>query len=269
MPAASLVYSPLEDMNVRGSYSQTVSRPEFRELSPIQFPEPFGLRTVVGNPDLVETTIQSVDLRWEWFLSNLELASMSFFYKDLDQPIETTVVSLSGSTATSFANSESATLYGLEWELRKDFSFINDEWADFMIFLNASWIESNSISVDNPGEETRTNTEGPLQGQAPFIINTTLQYSHDDWGVFRLLYRTEGTTLDAFGFNGLPDIFFEPRNQLDFVYTFDVEIFELPVDMKFSVENILNDEYLWTQSDITQQSWKSGVTFGLSASYRY
>ncbi|MBM4267481.1 MAG: hypothetical protein FJ144_12855 [Deltaproteobacteria bacterium] len=269
MPAASLVYSPREDMNVRGGYSQTVSRPEFRELSPIQFPEPFGLRTVVGNPDLVETTIQSVDLRWEWFLSNLELASMSFFYKDLDQPIETTVVSLSGSTATSFANSESATLYGLEWELRKDFSFISDDFADFMIFLNASWIESNSISVDDPGEETRTNTEGPLQGQAPFIINTTIQYSHDDWGVFRLLYRTEGSTLDAFGFNGLPDIFFEPRNQLDFVYTFDVELFEWPIDMKFSVENILNDQYVWMQSGIVQQSWKSGVTFGLSASYRY
>jgi len=43
----------------------------------------------------------------------------------------------------------------------------------------------------------------------------------------------------------------------------------LPLATKFSVENILNDDYLWTQSDIVQSRFRSGVTFNLGVSYRY
>jgi hypothetical protein len=50
-------------MNVRFGYGRSVSRPEFRELSPVQYPAPRGLRPLIGNPNLVQSSIESYDLR--------------------------------------------------------------------------------------------------------------------------------------------------------------------------------------------------------------
>src|SRR5262249_3800867 len=83
LPGVNLVYTPLQDMNVRLGWSQSVSRPEFRELSPTQYPSPRGLRPLIGNPNLVEANIDNYDARWEWFFSPLELLSLSFFRKNL------------------------------------------------------------------------------------------------------------------------------------------------------------------------------------------
>src|SRR5262249_41737063 len=91
LPGANLIFSPREDMNVRFSYSRSVSRPEFRELSPTQFPSPRALRPTIGNPNLVEAHLENFDFRWEWFFSPLELVSLSAFHKNLDQPIESVV----------------------------------------------------------------------------------------------------------------------------------------------------------------------------------
>jgi hypothetical protein len=270
MPSANFIYSPRSDMNVRLGYSQTVSRPEFRELSPIQFPEPFGLRPVVGNPDLIESTIDNVDLRWEWFFSPLEIASMSFFYKQIQDPIETVVLTLSGTAATSFANFDSADLWGFEWEARKHFGFLDPALQSLALFLNASWIESES-SRDAPAQtgDVTTSASGPLVGQAPFVINAALEYAPPDWGVFRLIYNTIGERLDARGANGLPDIFEQRRDQLDFTFSKTFDTGGVPLNTKFSIENILNDDYLWTQADIVQSRFRTGVTFNLALSYRY
>lgn len=271
MPAANFIWTPTDEMNVRASYSRTVSRPEFRELSPILFPEPFGLRTVVGNPELVQSTIDSADLRWEWFFTGVEMASLGGFYKFIDDPIERTVVSLAQVPATSFDNSDRAWLAGFEAELRKDFSFINDELANLMVFMNASWIHSKATRGEREANETSAlgQTSRELQGQAPFVVNTTIQYSHDDWGIFRLLYNTKGETLSELGENGLPSIFEQRRDQLDFVWTNDIDVMDWPISIKFAVENLLDDRYLWTQNGITQQRFEAGLTFALSGSYRW
>lgn len=271
MPAANFIFTPTDDMNVRAAYSRTVSRPEFRELSPIFFPEPFGLRTVVGNPNLIQSTIDSFDLRWDWFFSGLELASLSAFYKQIDDPIERIVVSLAGTPATSFDNSEDAWLLGFEAELRKDFGFVHDELQNLMIFLNASWIKSEATRGERQDGETsnQLSASRDLQGQAPFVVNTTLQYAHDELGVFRLLYNTKGETLAELGETGLPDILEARRDQLDFVWTNEIDFVDWPVAVKFAVENLLDDRYLWTQDGTVQRRFQSGLTFSLSGSYRW
>src|SRR5262249_58924674 len=58
LPGANLIWSPRQDMNYRLGYSRSVSRPEFRELSPTQFPSPRALRPTIGNPNLVETHLE-------------------------------------------------------------------------------------------------------------------------------------------------------------------------------------------------------------------
>jgi hypothetical protein len=269
MPSASLIWTPLSDMNVRAGWSQTVSRPEFRELSPILFPEPLGLRPTVGNPDLVETNITNYDLRWEWFFAPLELVSVGAFYKDLDQPIEKIVRSFSGQTVTSFDNSESAYLYGFEFEGRKDFGFIDEALKGLQILLNVTWTDSESKRGERGQGEIQTRDQGPLVGQAPFVINAVLEYDHPDYGNTRLLYNTVDDTLDDLGRNGLPDIFLTRRDQLDFTWSKSFQVGNRQLSAKFAVENILNDAYLWTQGDQIQQRYRNGVTFDVGMSYRW
>ena len=78
--------------NLRFAFSQTVNRPDFRELAPFKYTHIAGGFAVTGNPDLVSADISSYDLRWEWFPSSDEVIAASVFYKDFDNPIENVLV---------------------------------------------------------------------------------------------------------------------------------------------------------------------------------
>lgn len=291
MPAVNLVVNATDSMNVRAAYSRTVSRPELRELTPAIFPASPGQRPFQGNPFLDSTTIDNLDLRWEWFMSPLELASVSVFYKDIASPVEITVIPAASSIRDSVVNTEGATAWGFEGELRKDFNFLVPilreygalrRWApylaDLQLTTNVSWVESESKA---PREiEGRlispTNPVRQLQGQAPFTINASVQYEHFRWGTFRLLYNTVGRTLNAVGLDpdgpenpanqGQPDIFVERRDQLDFVWIVELNPWQQPVRLKFAVENITNDDYLETQGSEATNRYFDGVSFGLGLS---
>jgi len=116
-PSVNFVYSATIEQNIRIGYSQTVNRPEFREVSPFEFTDVVGGRAVVGNPNLRQSLIQNFDLRWEWFPGAEEVISASFFFKRFDDPIER-IVEPTAQLRTSFTNAETAQNAGLELELR-------------------------------------------------------------------------------------------------------------------------------------------------------
>jgi outer membrane receptor protein involved in Fe transport len=272
LPSVNLVYSPRYDMNVRGAYSWSVSRPEFRELSPTEFPAPRGLRPFAGNPNLVEAHIRNYDLRWEWFFTPLELVSLSFFHKEIEQPIEATILESTGSVLiNSFVNANSATLTGFEFEVRKNFGFIRPILQNLSLSANTAYINSvvqapPASKVGVPLERTR-----PLQGQAPYIANASLEYADPRWGTIRLLYQTAGQTLQfaAFTKPAVPGIFLQPRNQLDVVGIFPVNWFGTPLTLKLGAENLLNDAYVQTQGAFVQARYERGIKVGMTISYSY
>ena len=61
LPAFAVTFRPSENVNLRMSASQTVSRPEYRELAPIQYREVIGFDNVLGNPDLQRAVLDSHD----------------------------------------------------------------------------------------------------------------------------------------------------------------------------------------------------------------
>ena len=278
LPGINLIVTPRSDMNVRASYSQTVSRPEFRELSPIQFPEPQGLRTTVGNPNLVEASVDNLDLRWEWFFSPLELVSASFFYKILDKPIEQVLVPVGSSYANGFENAKDGTLWGFEVEGRKNFGFLLRDLEPLSLSLNVAYIKSDVTGQDpntipeGPGQTPRvalTTPDHALQGQSPYVINAALQYVSEDWGTTRLLYVTFGERIAALGARPVPNIEEKPRTQMDLVWFNEIEIFGEPITAKFAIENMFNDRYLFKQGDIVQSRYRTGVKVGLSFTYDF
>lgn len=279
LPGINLIYSPIQDMNVRLGFSQTVSRPEFRELTPTEFPTIEGDTTVVGNPNLTSASITSYDLRWEWFLYGLNLVSASAFYKELKEPIEKIAIGKTSGRADSFENADDATLWGFELEGRHDLAplaslvarvpylrAVSGELYNFNLSANATYVQSE-VNISASGRQT--NNKRALQGQPDFVINSSLEYTNDLVGTMRLAYITIGPQIAAAGVEGLPDITAERRDQLDFAWVRKFAPFGQPLSFKLSVENILNDQFLETQGGFVTLRYVSGVKVGMGVSYSY
>jgi outer membrane receptor protein involved in Fe transport len=118
LPALGLTYRLTDDQNFRLSATQTLARPEYRELSPVPYFEQIGLLTTFGNPDLERTLIQNLDARWEWFPRSGEVLSLGVFAKWFDKPIERVIIPQAGTLANSFVNADGANNYGVELEFR-------------------------------------------------------------------------------------------------------------------------------------------------------
>jgi outer membrane receptor protein involved in Fe transport len=270
LPGLNVIYTPREDMNLRFGYGESVSRPEFRELSPVQYPAPRGLRPLIGNPNLVQSSIVGYDLRWEWFFSPLEIVSVSLFHKKIDQPIEQVVVAQASNTADSFFNAEKATIKGIELEARKDWGFIWPRLKYLSLLTNFTYAKSEVMAPRTSNVQVQTETNRELQGQAPFIINAALDYTHPRWGSARLLYNSTDTRIAVAGSFGLPDIFEEQRDQVDFVALAPLkEYIGYPVTAKFSAENITNSPIVFTQGPEVQRRYTTGVKLTLSFSWAF
>ena len=74
LPALALNYQLTGNQTVRVSASQTLSRPEYREIASVSSFEPIGGIITFGNPNLQRALIQNYDLRWEWYPRSGELA---------------------------------------------------------------------------------------------------------------------------------------------------------------------------------------------------
>ena len=84
LPSLALNYPLTEDQNLRFSATQTLSRPEYRELSPIAYFEQVGLAHHLRQSGPERALIQNFDLRWEWFPAPGEVLSVGVFAKHFD-----------------------------------------------------------------------------------------------------------------------------------------------------------------------------------------
>jgi len=277
LPSANLVYSLTPDMNLRASYSQTVARPNIREISAFEAFDPLTKQIIKGNPNIERTNITNYDLRWEWFTKPGELFAVSGYYKDFTNPI--VLLYERASTPTlKYDNVDEAIVYGVEFEFRKSLGALSPALKDFKFNTNVSFIHSESdVKVSDPEfEQYLTSDTRPFEGQAPFIVNVALVYSNLDNGIdASLSLNAIGDRLSLVGEDVTPDIYTRGVNLLDF--TFSKKFGDL--GLRFSAKNLLNATYTnsstWgpgqlndpTQTDNLYGQYQRGVTFGLGVSY--
>src|SRR5262245_1841472 len=271
LPSANLIFQPRDDMNVRAGWSWSVSRPEFRELSPAVLAQPRGLRDVKGNPHLVEAHLDNYDARWEWFFSPLELVSLSFFHKFLQSPIVPTVENAASSLLDSWQNGSRAWLTGFEFEGRKNFGFLHPRLTGLSLVANVEYHKAQVVSAQPSATQIPLQQNEALPDAAPYIVNATLEYQ-DPWSnIYRLLYNTAGKTVVRVGQANpsLPSLNLEPRNQLDAVMIFPFKLFDQKFTLKLAAENLLNDDILFTQGGNVQQQFKKGIKTSIGLTYAY
>ena len=137
-PSVNVIYSILENSNLRASFSQTVARPSFKELSTAEIQDVLTGRTFLGNIDLVPTYINNFDLRWEFFFKRGQTVSIGGFYKTFEDPIELVRQPLQP-TDIKPTNVGDAEIIGIEFESRKNLDFISQALRNFSVTTNFTW----------------------------------------------------------------------------------------------------------------------------------
>ncbi|HUG44800.1 MAG TPA: TonB-dependent receptor [Acidobacteriota bacterium] len=262
LPAASVIYRATASMNLRASFSETLNRPEFRELSPFEFTDVVGGRAVVGNPELIRSRIRNYDMRWEWFVSPVELLSASFFYKNFDSPIER-FVEPTAQLRTSYLNADSARNMGFEVDVRKGLGFLSDRLSDFSINSNYTFVDSE-IRIPEQELNVLTSLSRPLAGQSRHVFNGILEYSPTASGaVTRLMFNYQGDRISDVGSLGLPDILQDGVVRMDAIF---IQPFREKWSLKISAENLMNPAHRFLQGDQVQREFKLGRNFSISVS---
>jgi outer membrane receptor protein involved in Fe transport len=263
--------------NIRLSGSQTVIRPELRELSFLNLYD-FELNaSVQGNPLLQRTKVTNADLRYELYPRAGEVFNIGAFYKYFDKPIEQIFNEGSGGASTfNYQNVEKATAYGAEVEMRKKLDFISGGLKNFTLQANAAYIYSRVT-------DSRFKVDRAMQGQSPYLINVGLLYDLEKQGFSAtILYNQIGERIylvgDVSAAGGLPDIYEAPRPVLDLQLT--KKLIENRAELKLNISDILNTTQYFYQNaggkasfqkdtDAYRFTRKFGTTFGLTFSYAF
>ena len=134
LPSAKLVYQLTSNMNLRLAATQTLARPNFREIA-LLTKEFVGGFEFAGNPNLKRTLIQNYDLRWEWFKRRKPGRWLSQrFYKRWKTRLNghsRKVWPLP--TASKRWKMWAKTLYGIELETRVNMDFVAPKLRNFSV----------------------------------------------------------------------------------------------------------------------------------------
>lgn len=273
-PSFNLTYLYDDLTNIRFAYSKTLARPEFRELAPYSYFDFLSFELVEGNPSLKRTLVDNFDLRLEVFPGAGELLAVSLFYKSFRNPIEQILKPSSNSEAIrSFDNGKKANNYGFELEVRKNFSFINEDLRALSFVGNLSLIDSK-IELNQTTNTSGTSfqeKERPLQGQADYIFNLGLYYDQYENGTSAsIVYNKTGHRISRVGVAGLGNVIIKPRDQVDI--SVSQKIYS-SIGLKLTLRDIFAQDYIQYQQtptgDKETESYKTAATFSLSLSYSF
>jgi len=253
-PSINFVYDLGGSQNLRLGFSQTVNRPEFRELAPFEFTDIVGGRAVVGNPDLERSLIRNVDVRWEWFPGAAEVVAASVFLKSFDQPIER-FVEPTAQLRTSFTNAESARNVGFELEGRRELV------AGISLGGNYTFVDS-TITLSAFQTNVLTSLERPLAGTSKHVFNGFVE-GHGGPVTARLLVNVFGNRIVDVGSLGLPDIFEEGRATVDAVVS--ARISRL-LSLRLAADNLTNEPVRYLQGTEVHRNYDIGRAFAVQLS---
>lgn len=293
-PEVNLIYTIIPRMNARFSYSQTIARPSFKELSFAQIEDPISGTTFNGglypagdlwDGNLVSTSIQNFDLRWETYFEGGQMISLSGFYKTFENPIE--IILYPGQSAFNLQprNVGNGTVLGTEVEFRLNMGSLIEPLRTISLNSNVTIITSeierdpgeyqNKIENARTGEiieETRL-----MSGMSPYIVNAGISYlgRQGFWDGLEagLYYNVQGESLEIVGVDDRPDVYSVPFHSLNFNSSKSLGIKD-QYSLGIKVTNILNNrKELVSKSfgseDLIYFSRLQGISFSISLRYAF
>lgn len=299
-PALNLIYNIAEKQNFRASYSKTIARPSFKELSYAEIYDPISGTTFIGgifkdaddiagieywDGNLTSSDIHNADVRWEIFGSFEQTLSLSGFYKYFINPIEI-VQYATQSGAIQPRNVGNGSVLGIEVEFRKNL-FVNEETLSRLSIAGNLTFTQSEIKLSKTEFDSRTENarQGEIisdtrdmAGQSPYIINGGILYQAGENKNLKglevgLFYNVQGQTLLYAGIADRPDIYTVPFHGLNFNSSINLGK-ENNIQLGIKIDNLLNSaaeiEYKsYMAEDQLYKSLKKGRTFQMKFSYKF
>ena len=254
----------VELFQLRLGWSETVVRPDLREITDASYVDPITDDLVDGNPGVVPSDVTNYDLRAEWFFDNGDTFTASFFRKNIARPIEFFESAASDTTvAREIVNAESAIVSGVELEGLKKLDFLGAWGEQFFAQANVTWQDSELVA----GEEADAPTSPvrPLAGASEYVANIVLGFdSHDGTHTATLAYNVFGERLYVAGRLGSPDGYEQPFHALDLTYSWFPTY---NITVKAKVRNILDQTVEIEREDIVVFTKRPGT--GASISFKW
>jgi TonB-dependent receptor len=277
LPSIGLVFEPSDKVTLRTSYSRTIARQTFKEITPILQSEFLGGPIFIGNPELEMSSLDNYDLRMDYVPREGSLLSASFFHKEIDDPIEY-VQRLASINFTTAVNYPSGRLTGLELEARQTLDRFWEPLKGLAVGANATFIDSEvELSAEDRAAFSDPGIQAPMSSRdmtnAPeHLYNLYLTYDLERTRTqLGLFYTVTGDTLVAGA--GESDGHFVPS-----VYATEFDTLNLSVTqrlgehfkLKFQGKNLTNPEFetvyrsKYTGPDQLKTSHTAGVEFSIS-----
>ncbi len=268
-PAASVTYMGsfwAETFQLRLGYSETSVRPDLREITGASYIDPITGDLIRGNPGIIPSDVQNIDLRAEWFFDNGDNFTVTLFQKELDNPIEFFEIPASDTTiAREVINAESAEVQGIEIEGLKELAFLGGIFDT--LFVQGNLTLQDSELVAGPNANVPTNPVRTLTGASEYVANVMLGFdSRDAKHTASLIYNVFGERLFVAGRNGAPDGFEQPFHSVDFTY------FWYPTDsltIKAKAQNLLGETIVIERADVPVYEEDPGTVYSLAFSYGF
>ncbi|OLF53179.1 TonB-dependent receptor [Pseudomonas chlororaphis] len=183
LPGLHARYQLDKNTQVRAAWTKAVVRPTFGQLAPgfvIDDDE-----ATFGNPDLKPLESSNLDLGIEHFMGRAGTVSAFVFYKDIKNFVYNTDLAGTGawtnfSEAHTFANGDSAKLYGLELAYSQKFDWLPAPWNGLLLGANATFSRSDAEikGFDAASGVNRTRSID-LPNQSDTVGNLMLGWEND------------------------------------------------------------------------------------------
>ena len=180
LPSVEIKFKITNKQSIRASYFASIARPSLYDIIPYSIPGDYY--NEIGNPELLHTTANNYDLRYEFFPSPSEEILAGVFYKQIYNAIENSIVRGAGPSAINLeptnigGDTNPAINYGFELQFIK--SIRNFEISANYTYTHSSiTVPALVYSENGSGFNTTTvNETRPLAGQADDIANLSLIY---------------------------------------------------------------------------------------------
>jgi len=298
LPSFNLTVEPIEDVLLKASFSEGISRAAPGQIVPTTTVSVAGTTRAIttGNPALEPTKAKSYDLGAEWYFSDEGLVGITLFkkeiasfvsnarsttiYTDTGLPIQAAVnACLAGGQPVSScnenvdwavtvpSNTPGGDLTGYEISYQQPFTFLPGIFSNFGTILSYTSVKSDIDYLDVTGKVVKTR---PLVGLSDETAAITIYYENDTFNGRVSVTDRSGYITNAVGTEGSPEAGTNGTLNVDasFGYTLNDQ-------WKFTFEALnltdeVDDQWVGTEDNQRPSYYhNTGRQFNLGVQYKF
>lgn len=231
LPSVLLKYDVNDDLKLRASFTETLSRPKYSALIPSVNYNRADEEATIGNPNLKPTTSYNFDLSAEYYFKSVGLVSVGFFYKSINNVIVDEVwkgmdsqLPITGTYDYEISkpiNAYDADLFGVEVAYQRDFGFITPALKCLGFYGNYTYTANKTKNHHFEHRVLEDGEDIDMIGSPEHTANASLFF--EKWGFnLRLSYNFASAFVDEMGEVAQLDRYYDKVNYLDLnaSYTF-------------------------------------------------